>query len=265
MGTKWRIGILALYLVILPVLPVRGEYASWRDAGYDFTKVKAVYLDDMDFSKVKLQSAARREKMGDYWRKKAGKLGKVQAVLAPRAVPRALLPGEKLESEQKKTEKTVLPAAKEDGAVRIPEEAAQGTDLYVTAGLDALDGDAYLVPAHTEWRTTEVDDGYYDRDGHYHSWYRTITYPEYIPAHYVPYVTVGAEFRAYDTKTGKLVLSSEDLRTRGNETSPVDMYKRIVDRFFKNFRDALQEKGRMEQQEPDTAKKQGAEGHESKT
>ncbi len=247
MLNKWRIGLLVLSFTVFSSLPAGARYAAWQDPEYDFTSVKTVYLEHFDFSMVKLRSFDGSQAMETYWRKKGEAFSKVTILQPPMEVPRALLPGQGVENagEQNK-ETTTLPktAAKRDPLLQIPAQAAQA-ELYLTARLDTLGRDSVLVPAHTEWRTTEVEDGYFDAKGHYHSLYHTITYPEYVPSYYVPYITVGAVFNAYDTKTGKLVLSSEDIRTRGDETHSIDIYKRIVDRFFKNFKTTLKAKGKV--------------------
>lgn len=62
----------------------------------------------------------------------------------------------------------------------------QGPSWYILATLDNCQVDSYLVPAHTEWRTKEIDDSYRDDQGNWHTYYRTVTYPDYIPDYYVP-------------------------------------------------------------------------------
>lgn len=99
---------------------------------------------------------------------------------------------------------------------------------------------SYLVPAHTEWKSRQVEENYVDKDGKLHSFYRTENYPEYVPDHDVPYVTVGVQFQWFDTKTGKLVASSEDVRRRNSESNPSSVYNRIIDRFYKNMKDTLE-------------------------
>lgn len=266
MLNKWRVGFFALCFAVFSSLPAGARYASWQDPEYDFTGVKTVYLERFDFSKVKLPSFGGNQAMETYWRKKGAAFTKVKTLQPLVEVPRALLPGkaaEKAGKENKETTSLPETAANTETAVQIPAAAAQA-ELYVTARLDTLGRDAVLVPAHTEWRTTEVEDGYFDEKGHYHSWYRTITYPEYVPSYYVPYVTVGAVFNTYDTKTGKLVLSSEDIRTRGDETRAMDIYKRIVDRFFKNFKNTLKAKGKAAERKQSTDNsKTGKEQHDS--
>lgn len=60
-----------------------------------------------------------------------------------------------------------------------------------------------------------------------------------MPNHWVPYAEVTVTFEWYDTKTGNLIASSEDSRTRGAESNPENLYGRIVDRFIKNMKKTL--------------------------
>ena len=53
-------------------------------------------------------------------------------------------------------------------------------------------------------------------------------------------LTVGVQFQWFDTKTGKLVASSEDVRRRNSESNPSSVYNRIIDRFYKNMKDTLE-------------------------
>lgn len=228
------------------------EYTSWQDTDYDFSQVKTVYLSDMDMSGYHLQSGTKAQKMLQDYRKKAGKAKGVKVVLAPEIQFRALLPGEGEEKEPLvsagKTEKSgekdgksqVQTTDGERRAVAIPQAAMDaGAQLYILAALDNCQVDSYLVPAHTEWKTREIDDSYRDDKGNWHTYYRTVTYPEYIPDYYVPYASVTVRFLWFDTRTGKLVASSEDARVRDSENDPLGVYNRIIDRFFKNLRETV--------------------------
>jgi hypothetical protein len=124
--------------------------------------------------------------------------------------------------------------------VTIPQAALDAkADVYILPRMDSCAVSSYLVPAHTEWRTDEIPESWRDDHGHWHTFYRTVTYPEYYPDSYVPYTAVSVQFQWFDTKTGKLVASSQDARARGSENNPMDIYDRILDRFFKNMKTTL--------------------------
>ena len=244
-------------LVLASILTVAGasgalaEYTSWQDTDYDFSQVKTVYLSDMDMSGYRLQSGTKAQKMLQDYRKKARKAKGVEVVLAPDPQFRALLPGEGetkgnlpaagKNGETREQKKDCQSAAgKERKAVAIPQEALEaGAQLYILATLENCQVDSYRVPAHTEWKTREIDDSYRDDKGNWHTFYRTVTYPEYIPDYYVPYASVSIQFLWFDTKTGKLVASSEDARVRDSENDPLGVYDRIIDRFFKNLKETV--------------------------
>lgn len=245
-------------LVLAGILTMTGasgalaEYTSWQDTDYDFSQVKTVYLSDMDMRGYRLQSGTKAQKMFQDYRKKARKAKGVKVVLAPKTQFRALLPGEgEPQAATTGTDQETTAAPGKNGgplalekenrkAVAIPQEALDaGAQLYILATLDNCQVDSYLVPAHTEWRTKEIDDSYRDDQGNWHTYYRTVTYPEYIPDYYVPYASVTVRFLWFDTKTGKLVASSEDDRVRDSENDPLGVYNRIIDRFFKNLKETV--------------------------
>lgn len=122
----------------------------------------------------------------------------------------------------------------------IPLEAAD-SDLYVKANVTTYYVGTGLIPAHMEWESYMIRDVAYDRRGRPHWFSRRITYPVYVPNTYVPLATVGVQFIVYDVKTGKAVSMSEDNRTRGSSQDLYGVYKRIVDRFYKNLKKDLKE------------------------
>lgn len=122
----------------------------------------------------------------------------------------------------------------------IPLEAAD-SDLYVKAAVTTYYVGTGLIPAHMEWESYMIRDVAYDRSGRPHWFSRRISYPVYVPNTYVPLATVGVQFIVYDVKTGKAVSMSEDNRTRGSSQDLYGVYKRIVDRFYKNLKKDLKE------------------------
>ena len=236
-----RTVLLAGFLTVAGASGALAEYTSWQDTEYDFSQVKTVYLSEMDLSGYGLESGTKAQKMLQEYRKKAGKVKSPKVVMEPAAQVRALLPGEGKtkaslpapgtgeKAGEQETEKPVQPAESgERKAVTIPQQALDaGAQLYILALLDKCQVDSYLVPAHTEWKTREIDDSYRDDKGNWHTFYRTITYPEYIPDYYVPYASVTVGFLWFD----------EDARVRNSENDPLGVYNRIIDRFFKNLKE----------------------------
>lgn len=248
---RCRILLLAGCLALGGAVPALADYTSWQDPQYDFSNVKTVYMAQMDMSGYGLQNLAKKQKMVDHFNTRAAKtkLKKAKLVVEPVSQPRALLPGEKSAVPEKGTEtarqqvleKQLEPSKTNDATqVTIPQAALDAkADVYILPRMDSCAVSSYLVPAHTEWRTDEIPESWRDDHGHWHTFYRTVTYPEYYPDSYVPYTAVSVQFQWFDTKTGKLVASSQDARARGSENNPMDIYDRILDRFFKNMKTTL--------------------------
>lgn len=131
----------------------------------------------------------------------------------------------------------ILPEPQSDA---IPDEAL-ASDLYVKASMMAYYIGTGLIPAHMEWDFYTVRDVAYDRKGRPHWFSRRISYPVYVPNTYVPMATVGVQFIVYDVKTGKVVSMSEDTRTRSSSNDLYGVYKRIIDRFYKNLKKDLKD------------------------
>lgn len=245
---RCRVLLLAGILALTGAAPALADYTSWQDPQYDFSKVKTVYMAQLDMSGYRLQNLAKKQKMVDHFRTRAGKtkLKNAKLVLEPVTQPRALLPGDK-KADTDKTEQTAQLQAREkqlgtrdEAQVTIPQAALDAkADVYILPRLDCCAVSSYLVPAHTEWVTDEIPESWRDDRGHWHTYYHEVTYPQYYPDYYVPYTSVSLQFQWFDTKTGKLVASSQDARARGSENNPMDMYDRILDRFFKNMKMTL--------------------------
>lgn len=220
--------IFALLTVLFLLLPAaaRADYTEWKDSAYPFRSVKTIYIDEMDTEGLEGLSISEEWKLKDTFYKKISKINDL-TILAEKPRPEGNL------ISRDKTEDAVIGG--KDTA--IPQEAvAKGADIYIQPRITTWQVDSYLVPAHTEWRNTEVRDAWRDKDGRWHEYYRTVTYPEFVPDYWVPYAQVTVTFEWYDTKSGNLIATSEDKRVRNAENHPEDLYGRIVDRFVKNVK-----------------------------
>ena len=217
--------ILTALLLLLSGAAARAEYTEWKDSTYPFQSVKTIYVDEIDTEALEGLSPAEEWKLKDTFYKKISKIKDV-----------SILTKEPRPDGDLNTKDAVIGG--KDTA--IPEEAVEkGADIYIQPRITTWQVDSYLVPAHTEWRNTEVRDAWRDKDGRWHEYYRTVTYPEFVPDYWVPYAQVTVTFEWYDTKSGNLIASSEDSRTRGAESNPENLYGRIVDRFIKNMKKTL--------------------------
>lgn len=220
----WILGMIFL----LSVSTAEAEYTHWEDSSYDFKQVQKVYIAELDTSDVTLPSIAKEQIVKEELVKRVSKIKGLSIVTAKPTFPKAQL----FQRVQKASEVE----APIDVHV-IPKEAIdEGASLYILPRLTVYQVDSYLEPAHTEWKSREVRDSWRDKDGNWHDFYRTETYPIFIPDQYVPYCSVTVTFEWYDTQTGYLVASSEDSRSRVSENQPQNLYERIVDRFAKNMK-----------------------------
>lgn len=221
--------ILTALLLLLSGAAARADYTEWKDSAYPFRSVKTIYIDEMDTEGLEGLSISEEWELKDTFYKKISKIKDV-TILAEEPRPEGNL------ISKDKTADAVIGG--KDTA--IPKEAvAKGADIYIQPRITTWQVDSYLVPAHTEWRNIEVRDAWRDKDGRWHEYYRTVTYPEFVPDYWVPYAQVTVTFEWYDIKTGNLIATSEDKRVRNAENHPEDLYGRIVDRFVKNVKKAV--------------------------
>lgn len=222
--------LLAVCLFFACSLTASADYTDWQDPQYDFKAVKTVYVGTLDTSEVQL-SLGTGQKLKGWLLSRGKKIKGVKVIMEEAPRPWAMLPGESPapKAEEAAGEHTVIPEA----------AVSAGADLYVLPRLTAYQVDAALVPPHTDWEYESVPEYWRDRDGNWHTYYRTISYPVYVPAHYVPNAGVAVTFEWYDVKTGNLAATSTDERLRGSEDDPYPVYKRIVDRFVKRANDLL--------------------------
>ncbi len=219
----------ALFLGILAasIGNASAEFTSWESSSYPFADVKSIYVAEMDTRDVALPPV-KAQKMKAILDNKLGKLSLPKSLALTSGfgvVPRLSSSSAPKASEDYAPSEDYFAAAQESGA-----------DVYIIPRLTHWLVDSYLIPAHVEWRTRQVKDGWRDENGNWHESYHTEEYPEYIPDKYVPYAEVTVTFDWYDRESGQLIASSEDERQRDVEDNPQGIYERIVDRFVKNLK-----------------------------
>lgn len=232
MTVRYRLLVLLMaFFLFLSGSSASADYTEWKDSTYDFTKVKTLYIGEMDTSAFPEMGSAMKWKLKEeFYKKTSGVKG--LSLLMEQPGPRG---------------RAALPAQEEDSIIEgsetaVPEEAVSGkADIYILPRLEQYSVNSYLLPAHTEWRSREVREGWRDRDGRWHEFYRTVTYPEYVPDLWVPCARVDVTFEWYDVKTGNLVASSEDSRVRNGENNPLSLYRRAIDRFTKNMKKTVKQ------------------------
>lgn len=213
--------------------PVHADYTSWQDPSYDFSKISRIYVGRIDMSDVALSSARQKSLETTF----ASRMNKAK-------IPKDVM----LTIEAPTASKTlsvsrVQKASAESGTEEAEDlfEAAKAANaqVYILPRLTRWQVKSYIEPAHVEWRSVQVRDSYQDKDGNWHDFYRTETYPDYVSAREIPYAVVTMTFEWYDVESGELIASSEDDRTRNAENDPKGMYQRIVDRFAKDLKEKV--------------------------
>lgn len=266
----------SLFLLLAPGWSRGEDYTLWNDPSYDFTAIHTVYIEEMDTTAAAIQSPAKEQRIKEDFAAKAAeqKWKKTAFITAPIHIPDAseALPDESaadaVSSQHAAVERTnvtnadpgagisdaeeettpPLPPAqaltsppRPEDMVTVPDAAkAAGADVYVKGTMLTYGVGTGLIPAHTEWNSYPVHDVYYDRDGHAHWFTRYISYPVYVPDRYVPVASVAVRFTVVDIKTGAVISLSEDTRDRGSSDDTRGVYKRIIDRFFKNLKKQVQ-------------------------
>lgn len=220
----------ALAVAAFTAMPASADYTSWQDPSYDFSKIQRIYVGRVDTNDVSL-SRARQKSLEATFGSRMNKvkypkdvLVTIEAPTASKTLPASRLPKASVESGKEAAD-DFLEAAK-----------AANAQVYILPRLIRWQVESYIEPAHVEWKSVQVRDSYKDKDGNWHDFYRTETYPDYIPDREIPYATVTMTFEWYDAQSGNLIASSEDDRTRNVENNPKGMYERIVDRFAKEMK-----------------------------
>lgn len=210
--------------------PVHADYTNWQDPNYDFQIVKNIYIARVDTSDISSMSSAKAKSLESSFQSRMNKAKfpkdlrlTLEAPTATKTLPASRVPKASVES-----------GTEEDDF--LVEARAANAQVYILPRLTRWQVESYIEPAHVEWKSVQVRDSYKDKDGNWHDFYRTETYPDYIPDREIPYATVTMTFEWYDAQSGNLIASSEDDRTRNAEDNPKGMYERIVDRFAKDLK-----------------------------
>ena len=215
-----------------------GEFISWQDKAYDFSRVKTVYVAALDAHEAKLDDALKEKLLSEEFRKKLSAVSKFSYIMEEDAGDEEIVSPDSAKEETEKSDENAAMAGKaKTEKPKVSKAAvASGADVLLRPILRTYKVTQELQPAHTEWRTHQVDRSWKDKDGNWHKEYQTVSYPVHVPDTYVDHAYISCAFEWYDIGTGKLIAGSEDSRDRRYEDNPIDMYRRIVERFVKNLK-----------------------------
>ncbi len=215
-----------------------GEFISWQDKAYDFSRVKTVYVAALDAQGAKLDDALKEKLLSEEFRTKLSAVSKFSYIMEDDAGDEEIVSPDSAKGETEKSDEKAAAAGKAEAEKpKISKAAAaSGADVLLRPILRTYKVTREIVPAHTEWRTHQVDRSWKDKNGNWHKEYQTVSYPVHVPDTYVDHAYISCAFEWYDIGTGKLIAGSEDSRDRRFEDNPIEMYRRIVDRFVKNLK-----------------------------
>ncbi len=215
-----------------------GEFISWQDKAYDFSRVKTVYVAALDAHEAKLDDALKEKLLSEEFRKKLSAVSKFSYIMEEDAGDEEIVSPDSAKEETEKSDENaaMVVKAKTEKPKVSKAAVASGADVLLRPILRTYKVTQELQPAHTEWRTHQVDRSWKDKDGNWHKEYQTVSYPVHVPDTYVDHAYISCAFEWYDIGTGKLIAGSEDSRDRRFEDNPIDMYRRIVERFVKNLK-----------------------------
>ena len=205
----WR-WLLVLCLLMAYPLAAGAEKVNWVDEGYDFTRVKKVLVYDV-------------------------------AVVDRSEIDNDLVDAVMLEEYLKTAARPPYKMVRPDTSVTLsPGEPIEGADIYVMAEMLKWHNDCYIREAYTSWETRTSTRKVRRPDG---SWYEEryeYSVPVYHPARTIPTSTVRVRFDVYDAKTGKRVMSRDELRKRDDsDHGQQGIFGRICKKFFDDLGDKI--------------------------
>ena len=201
-----------LFLILLLLIPLSAsaEKINWVDEGYDFTKVKKALIYDV-------------------------------TVVDKSEIDNDLIEAVMLEEYLKTAARPPYKMIRADKTVAIsPGSPLEGADIYIMAEMLKWHNDSYVKEAYTSWETRTSTRRVKWSDGTWHEEKYDYTVPVYHPARTIPTSTVRVRFDVYDAKTGKKVMSRDELRKRdSSDHGQQGIFGRISKKFFDDLGDKI--------------------------
>ena len=206
--------VLLLTFLILPQI-VSAEKTDWKDSNYNFGRVRTVVLlninSEADLRRV--SNAVQMKVEGDYLN--SSRKLKCQVLTEDQA--RRMLG---------------ITNASQD---RLKSSLSDIADMWIECDIRVWKDSYYIVPARTVWeekkRTRKIRNrwGYWEEESYYES--VPVTYPPYR----VDTSDIIADFEAHDARTGRVVFTREDNRSRNDAQAQKDMFGRMCNSFFEDL------------------------------
>ena len=124
-----------------------------------------------------------------------------------------------------------------DGRYSAPDlqSVAARADIAIKCQITKWNDRSYVIPARTVWEDRRETRSIRDRDGNWIEEVYYVTVPVTYPPRRVDISEITAMFEAYDTRTGRLVFSREDIRDREEFSAQSKMFGRMCNSFFEDL------------------------------
>ena len=229
MKSLFRVFFLMMAAVFIALPSGHASPVDSVDESYDFHKIKNVMIYDIDLSSQTSLTASDITSLQQNFRMQAEKLLEIPSldkVKLNRKISLAI--GKDLDVIEKNNP--------DEYATLVNDNLRVVADIYVKSELVEYSIGTYTIPAHTDWKTVTDYDTYRDKDGHTHTVSRERTIPVYVPEQHGPYTHVKMRFSSYDTTTGKVIFTREEIREEDNSRDCLDTYNKIVRSYFRDLR-----------------------------
>ena len=221
MRTFSKIIFCVFLLPIIFLLPqtVHAEKTDWADDSFNFKSIKRIVLLDVT-ANVNFNSmgATAYKIQSDY----QGKASKTKCTIITENQAKQIL------GLNSANESSVREAIKNN--------ITSIADAWVECDIPIWKDSYYIVPEQTVWESRKMSRWHRRSDGS--SWEETyyITVPVTYPPRRVDVSDISATFKVFDAKTGKVIFIRDDVRNREDASAQKDMFGRMCNSFFEDFR-----------------------------
>ena len=216
-----KIFFCVFFLPIIFLLPqtVHAEKTDWVDKSYYFKGVKRIVLFDVTSSvEIAGTEAVRYKIQGDY----TDKASKTKCTIITEDQARQMLG---VSAMDRYTARDV-----------IKNNIQSIADAWVECNITTWKDSYYIVPARTVWESKKMSRWHRRSDGS--SWEETyyVTVPVTYPPYRVDVSDLAVSFKAYGANNHSAIFVRDDVRSRNDAVAQKDMFGRMCNSFFEDFR-----------------------------
>lgn len=234
---RFFIFLFSLVTILSVTLTAFAEKLDLVDKSYDFTKLKSIYLydinldvlDDPDKANANIESSLINKVMEHDYIENAEKFA-VYDTLSPEKAMRKISLATGQDLNKMFAENPV------EGSKFFTENLHLIVDAYIEAELLEYFQSFYVIPAHMKWETITTYKYYTDRNGIRQSRPHTRTVPVYVPDQRVNTANVKIKISLIDAKTKKEIFAREESRVNIYSTDCRECYQQIIRSFFRELK-----------------------------